>query len=88
MGAPTPLIVSVATPSYGRVVVEASDGKRYSADLSCFSKVYCFPQGAENWSAVAPDTAGLSLVWTSRFEVHIDQVIGLADQGDTSRKSA
>jgi len=80
MGGPTPLIRSVATPTYGRIVIEASDGNRYFADLSRFRGVFCFPCDAEAWSRVSIDSYGLGLVWSCRFEVHADQVIGLADK--------
>ena len=56
----------------------ASDGSRYEADLSPLSTVYCFPRDAAAWSRVSIDSYGLALVWTSRFEVHVDQIIGLA----------
>jgi hypothetical protein len=88
MGASNPLVVSVSTPSYGRVVVEASDGRRYEADLSSFSRVHCFPRTDEDWAAVAPDAAGLALIWTSRFEVHVDQVVALADRVEPSQQTA
>ena len=78
MGGPTPLIRSVTTPAYMRVVIEASDGRRYEADLSSFSGVYCFPRDADEWSRVSIDSYGLGLVWANRFEVHIDQVLRLA----------
>jgi hypothetical protein len=78
MGVPTPLIRSVTTPAYGWVSIAASDGNRYEADLTSFSPVYCFPRDAGEWSRVSVDAYGLALVWPSRFEVHVDQVIGLA----------
>ncbi len=78
MGAPTPVALSVWTPKYGTVVVAASDGCRYHADLTSFSSVYCFPHGEEDWGQVSIDSDGLGLIWPSRFEVHMDQVVGLA----------
>ena len=41
MGAATTVILKVETPDYGKVTIEASDGLRYFADLTSFSKVYC-----------------------------------------------
>jgi hypothetical protein len=73
------LIFAVATPAYGRVEITA-DGKRYSADLSHFRTITCFPRTVEEWRRVSIDSYGLVLVWASRFEVHADQVIGLADK--------
>jgi hypothetical protein len=88
MDNPTPVIRSVSTPEYGRVVIEASDGKRYSADLSRFGSVVCFPPNAVAWSKVSIDSAGLALVWACRFEVHVDQVIGLADHVENADAAA
>jgi len=76
----TPVMRSVTTPAYGRVVIEAADGNRYSADLSSFRTVSCYPPDAEAWSRVFIDSYGLVLVWACRFEVHADQIIGLADK--------
>jgi hypothetical protein len=88
VGAATPLIARVETPRYGEVVIEASDGKRYRADLSRFATVACYPKSDEAWRQVGVDGYGLALVWTSRFEVHVDQVIGLADRVESARRSA
>ncbi len=78
MGTTNPLIISVSTPEYQKVIIETSDGLRYFSDLSSMSKVYCFPKSKSEWDKVSPDSHGLALVWVTRFEVHVDQVIGLA----------
>lgn len=88
MGSPAPLIRSVSTPALGRVAIVASDGRRYHADLSMFEAVYCFPKDLETWSAVSIDSHGLALVWPTRFEVHVDQVIGLANLVETVNDAA
>ncbi len=80
MDTPAPLIRSVSTPAYGRVEILASDGRRYGADLLLFREVFCFPKDLEQWQQVSVDSCGLSLVWSCRFEVHVDQVVGLADR--------
>ena len=87
LGAPPPLIRSVTTPAYMRVVIDASDGRRCEADLSSFSGVYCFPRDADEWSRVSIDSYGLGLVWASRFEVHVDQVLGLATHVESAADS-
>lgn len=88
MGRSTPLIRSVATPEYGRVTVEASDGNRYSADLTSFRRVFCFPSDTEAWSRVSIDSYGLGLVWACRFEVHADQIFSLADKIERTNAAA
>jgi len=88
MGTPTPVILSVKTPTYSEVVIEASDGKRYFADLAPFKQVYCFPKTLEAWQQVAVDSQGLGLVWTSRFEVHVDQILGLASREEPAARAS
>ncbi len=73
-----PIILNVATPEFGRVRVACSDGLTYDADLSSFSRVYCYPTNFEQWKKVSIDSYGLGLIWSSRFEVHVDQIIGSA----------
>lgn len=88
MDRPTPLIRSVATPAYRQVVVDANDGNRYFADLSAFAAVVSFPPDFESWSKVSIDSYGLGLVWACRFEVHADQVVGLAHKVERSHAAA
>lgn len=80
MDNPTPLITKIEVPSYKKIVIEASDGKRYESNLSRFETVYCFPKNLEEWKKVSIDNYGLALVWASRFEVHVDQVIAYAEK--------
>ena len=88
MGAAAPVILKVKTPEYKKVVIDASDGKRYHSDLSRFLTVYCFPKTEAEWDTVSVDVTGRALTWTSRFEVHIDQVIGLATKVEDASQSA
>jgi len=87
MDQPTPVILSVSTPDYEKVVIEVSDNNRYYTDLKDFRKVYCFPQNKEEWSKVSIDPHGFGLIWACRFEVHVDQVIGLASKVEPTRRS-
>jgi len=88
MGSSSPLIVRVLTPEYKKVIVDASDGNRYHADLSTMEKVYCFPKDKLDWDRVSADSFGSVLIWTSRFEAHIDQIIGLAYKTEAIAKTA
>jgi hypothetical protein len=88
MGSPNPLVVNVSTPEYQKVIVEASDGLRYYSDLSSLSKVYCFPKNKTEWDQVSADSFGSALIWSTRFEVHMDQVVGLADKTEKIAQSA
>jgi|WetSurMetagenome_2_1015567.scaffolds.fasta_scaffold996153_1 hypothetical protein len=88
MGAPTPVIVKVDTPVYGTVAIEASDGLRYFANLEAFAGVYCFPRSKPEWDRVARDSYGLGLIWETRFEIHIDQILALAFRREPISQSA
>ena len=88
MGTPNPVIINVLTPDYQKIVVEASNGLRYFSDLSKLSAVYCFPKNKTEWDLVSADSYGTALIWTSRFEVHMDQVIGLAYKTEKIAQSA
>ena len=88
MGQPTPVIRHVQTPDYGKIIIETSDNKRYHADLKNFANILCFPKDKDAWSKVSIDSYGLGLIWTSRFEVHVDQVIGLAIKVEDIKRTA
>jgi len=88
MGSTTPVAINAWAPKYGNVVVEGSDGVRYHADLSSLSSVYCYPTNEAAWRKVSVDSYGLALVWTTRFEVHMDQVVGLAFKKESVAQTA
>ncbi|EKD52171.1 MAG: hypothetical protein ACD_62C00089G0002 [uncultured bacterium] len=72
------IITAVSTPEYKKIVIETLQGLRYTADLACFESVYCFPKNFAEWQKVSIDSDSLALIWSSRFEVHGDQVIALS----------
>jgi hypothetical protein len=78
MGHTTPIIRNFSIPSYSKIIVETSDDFRYESDLTTLTSVYCFPKSEEEWRKCSVDAYGLAIIWTSRFEVHVDQIIGLA----------
>ena len=42
----------------------------------------------EEWTQVSVDSYGRALIWTSRFEAHIDQIIGLTFKKEKVQQSA
>lgn len=88
MGSTTPVILRVSAPRLGLVVIEASDGNRYYSDLNSLKDVYCYPKTNEEWKKVNIDSYGLGLMWSSRFEVHVDQVIALATKVEAIKKAS
>jgi hypothetical protein len=78
MGSATTVILKVTTLDSNRIAVDVSDGKKYFSDLSSFKNVYCFPKNKSDWDQVGIDNYGLGLIWSCRFEAHIDQILALA----------
>ena len=88
MGSTSSVIMKVLTPELHKVIIETTDGHRYHSDLSNLSKVYCYPVSEREWGQVSIDSYGLGLIWVTRFEVHIDQIIGLADKIEVTDKAS
>lgn len=86
MAYPTPVIKKISIPSYKKILIETSDDHRYESDLSSLSAVYCFPKDEAEWKKCSVDSYGLGIIWSSRFEVHVDQVIGLATKDEKLTK--
>ena len=63
---------------YKKIRITLTDGTIFVADLSEFESVYCFPT-SDQWNEVSVDSYGRRLIWSSRFEVHIDQVSHFVD---------
>ena len=68
------IIRSAIAVDYKKIRVVLTDGTVLFADLSEFNDVYCFPS-KEDWKNLSVDSYGRGIVWVSRFEVHIDQVL-------------
>ncbi|MEK7790765.1 MAG: hypothetical protein AAB309_03980 [Deltaproteobacteria bacterium] len=88
MGSSTPVILNVSVPKLGMIIIEASDGNRYYSDLDSLKTVYCYPKTNEEWKKVNIDSYGLGLVWSSRFEVHVDQIVALATKVESIKKTS
>lgn len=82
----TSVIKNIMIPAYKKIIIETSDEHRYESDLSSLSAVYCFPKDEAEWKKCSVDSYGLGIIWSSRFEVHVDQVIGLATKVETLTK--
>jgi hypothetical protein len=74
MDSPTGLITKATPLKFNKIIIETSLGKRYYSDLTFFQKVHCYPT-TEEWKNVSIDSYGLDLIWSTRFEINITQVI-------------
>ena len=86
MGYTAPVVTKLSIPAYKKIIIETSDNHRYESDLSSLSGVYCFPKTEADWKKCSLDSYGLGIIWSSRFEVHVDQVIGLATKEEVLTK--
>lgn len=59
---------------YKKIKITLNDGTIVFSNLEDFEDVYCFPKQAD-WNNVSIDSYGRGLIWSTRFEVHIDQII-------------
>jgi hypothetical protein len=82
------LIVKVEPLDKPRLVIETNYGKKYTADLSEFGSVYCFPKDQKDWENVSISTGGYALTWGCRFEVHVDQVVAEASTVEDIKRTA
>ena len=78
-----PKILKVETPEYGKLIVEASDGVRYHADLTVLSHIANFPQDEGVWNRVKIDNYGITLIWPSRLQLHLGQISSRAFKKET-----
>lgn len=72
------VIQSVKALTLPQVEIQATNGKVYISDLKEYSAVKCFPKSQVEWEKVGITTHGFNLTWSSRFEVHVDQLIDSA----------
>ena len=70
-----PLILNVKPLTLPKLIIETNDGYYHTSDLSEFKNVFCFPKTQKEWETVSPDADGIALIWSTRFEVHVDQII-------------
>ena len=68
------LIKKVSPLKYNKIMIETSLGKKYSSDLSFFTKVHCYPAEAD-WKNVSIDKSGLDLIWSTKFKINLTQII-------------
>lgn len=71
-------IKKISIVNYNNITIELSDGSIYSANLSKFSDVYCYPKNLHDWKNATIGECGADIEWSSGFAVHLDQVATLA----------
>lgn len=77
MDSASTIILKVEPDGYKKLIVDTNGSERHFVDFSGtdLEKVYCFPKSEDEWEKVSVDGYGRGLIWSCRFEAHIDQVL-------------
>lgn len=62
---------------YHVISILLTDDSEYTADISSFSNIYCYPSEAE-WTSGFIGEFKADIEWPSGFGIHLDQIAGLA----------
>lgn len=63
--------------SYNIINITLTDNSEYTANISSFQEVYCYPNDVE-WSQAFIGECKADIEWPSGFGIHLDQIAGLA----------
>ncbi len=55
-----------------------TDDSEYTADISSFQDVYCYPKNETEWNQAFIGEFKADIEWPSGFGIHLDQIAGLA----------
>ncbi len=69
---------------YNEITIELNNGSIYSANLSTFNDVYCYPQNLHEGKNATIGECRADIEWSSGFAVHLDQVAALAVEQQTA----
>lgn len=70
-------IKSFTLITYNVIQITLTDNSEYTADISSFQKVYCYPSENE-WSQAQIGECNADMEWPTGFGIHLDQIAGLA----------
>lgn len=60
------------------IKITLNNGATYSANLSKFNDLYCYPKNFNEWKNASIGENGADIEWESGFAVHLDQIAMLA----------
>jgi len=55
-----------------------TNGSEYSADISSFQDVYCYPKNEAEWGQAFIGECNADIEWPGGFGIHLDQIASLA----------
>jgi hypothetical protein len=60
------------------IQITLSDMSEYTADISSFKNVHCFPLNETEWLQAKIGECAIDVEWPSGFGIHLDQIASLA----------
>ncbi len=63
---------------YNLIKIILSDDSAYTADISSFQNIYCYPKDSIEWSQASIGEFKTSIVWPCGFDIHLDQIANIA----------
>lgn len=63
---------------YNEITIELSNDSSYTANLSSFNDVYCYPKNLQEWKQANIGECNADIEWISGFAIHLDQIAALA----------
>jgi hypothetical protein len=63
---------------YNEITIELNNNSSYSANLSSFNDIYCYPKNLQEWKRANVGECNADIEWASGFAVHLDQIAALA----------
>ncbi|NOT77504.1 MAG: hypothetical protein HOP07_00715 [Bacteriovoracaceae bacterium] len=64
--------------NYNIIKITLSDNSDYTADISSFQNVYCYPKNDSEWNQALIGEFQTDIQWPCGFDIHLDQIAGLA----------
>ena len=63
---------------YNIISIKLNDGSEYTADISSFQPVYCYPKDENEWSKAFVGEFKADIQWPCGFDIHLHQIADLA----------
>lgn len=63
---------------YNIIQITLNDNSEYTADISVFEKVHCYPRDESDWSLAFIGECAIDIEWPTGFGIHLDQIAEFA----------
>ena len=71
-------IKSFSLIKHNIIRIHLSDNSEYTADISSFQDIICYPKNESEWSEAYIGECAIDIEWPGGFGIHLDQIASLA----------